>query len=130
MKQVAMAKKYRNAKGNTFPKRSRVHEWVPVMEKEIYVVISVFMLTGIIQKPTLRTYFVRNQLVAMPIFGTIISLDCFEFTCRFLHFTDKNTIDTYQGPPKVLKIHPIIAHLNPTFQALYFPSQNILKMNP
>jgi len=119
------AQQYKDSKGNIFPKRSRVHEWVPVTEKEIYVVISIFMLMGIIQKPTLRLYFARNQLVATPIFGSIISLDRFESICRFLHFTDNTTIDTYQGPPKLFKIHLIIAHLNSKFQALYLPSQNI-----
>jgi hypothetical protein len=64
---------------------------------------SVFMLIGVIQKPILRLYFAKIQLVVMPIFGSIILLDCFESICRFLYFTDNITIDIFQEPPKVLK---------------------------
>jgi len=34
--------------------RSRMREWEPVTKDEMYVVLSLFMLMGIIQKPTLR----------------------------------------------------------------------------
>jgi hypothetical protein len=80
------------------------------------------MLIGI-QNPTLGLYFARNQLAATHIFGSVISLDRFESTCRILHFTDNTTIDTYQGPPKLFQNHSIIAHLNSKFQAMYLPSQ-------
>ena len=37
--------------------RSRIREWKPVTKEEMYVVLPLFMLMGIIQKPTLRSYF-------------------------------------------------------------------------
>ena len=37
------------------PLRSRMRDWKPVTTDEIYVVLALFMLVGIIQKPTLRS---------------------------------------------------------------------------
>jgi hypothetical protein len=36
---------------------SRMRHWKPVTAGKMYVVIALFMLMGIIQKPTLRSYF-------------------------------------------------------------------------
>ena len=36
--------------------RSRMRDWKPVTKDEMYVVLALFMLMGIIQKPTLRSY--------------------------------------------------------------------------
>ena len=42
------------------PLRSRMRDWKPVTEDEMYVVLALFMLMGIIQKPTLRSYFSKK----------------------------------------------------------------------
>ena len=39
------------------PLCSRMRDWKPVTKDEMYVVLALFMLMGIIQKPTLRSYF-------------------------------------------------------------------------
>jgi len=39
------------------PLRSRMRDWNPVIKDEMYVVLALFMLMGIIQKPTLHSYF-------------------------------------------------------------------------
>jgi hypothetical protein len=84
----------KNAKGNIFSKRLRVNEWQPLTAEEIYVVLALFVLMGIVQKPRLRMYFSRNHVVAMPVFGSVISLDRFESICRFLRFTNNTSKDT------------------------------------
>jgi len=43
------------------PLRSRMRNWKPVTKDEMYVVLALFMLMGIIQKPTLRSYFSKNS---------------------------------------------------------------------
>jgi hypothetical protein len=47
--------------------------WKPVTEGEIYVVLGLFMLMGIIQKPTLRlySYFTTKTVISTPGFGDI-----------------------------------------------------------
>jgi hypothetical protein len=41
-------------------------------------VLALFMLMGIVQKPTLCSYFSRNYVLATPVFGSEISIDQFE----------------------------------------------------
>jgi uncharacterized membrane protein len=42
--------------------QSRVRKSEDVTADELYILIALFMLIGIIQKPTLRSYFSKNQL--------------------------------------------------------------------
>ena len=44
------------------PLRSRMRDWKPVTKDVMYVVLALFMLMGIIQKPTLRSYFSQKIL--------------------------------------------------------------------
>lgn len=83
------------------PRRSRVWEWKPTTEDEIYVVLALFMLMGTVQKPTLCSYFSKNATLATPIFGSVISLDRSEAICRYLHFTNNDNLITYNGPQKL-----------------------------
>jgi len=95
------------------PLCSRMWDWKPVTNKDkIYVVLALFMLMGIIQKPTLRSYFSKNCVLATPIFGSIISMDQFESICNFMHFNNNDNIGTYQEPSKLFKIYPVLSHLN------------------
>jgi hypothetical protein len=45
---------------SNFPFQSRMQDWKPVTRDEMYVVLALFMLMGIIQKPTLRTGFSKK----------------------------------------------------------------------
>jgi len=60
------------------PLRYRMRDWKPVTKDEMYVVLALFMLMGIIQKSTLCSYFSKNYILATPVFGSIISMDWFE----------------------------------------------------
>jgi hypothetical protein len=113
------------SRDRTIPLRSRMRDWKPVTVDEIYVVLALFILMGIVQKPTLRSYFSRNSVLATPIFTSVISMDRFESICKFIHFNNNDSRDTYQGPPKLFKIYPLVSYLNSKFQNLYIPDQNI-----
>jgi hypothetical protein len=76
----------RNARGRLFTFRSHVRQWAPVTENEIYVVLGLYLLMGIIQTPTLRTYFSRKRILSAPGFGDVISRDGFKLIMKFLHF--------------------------------------------
>jgi hypothetical protein len=58
----------------TMPFCSRMRDWKPVTVDKIYVVLALFMLMGIVQKPTLRSYFSKNYVLATPIFGSLLFL--------------------------------------------------------
>jgi hypothetical protein len=48
------------------PLHSRMRDWKPATKDEMYVVLALFMLMGIIQKPKLRSYFSKNCILATP----------------------------------------------------------------
>ena len=74
-----------------FRLRFRMLDWKPVTNKdEMYVVLAIFMLMGIIQKPTLRSYlkkivFWRLQSLV------VIFMDRFESICNVMHFTNNDS---------------------------------------
>jgi hypothetical protein len=95
-----------------------------VTEGEIYVVLGLIMLMGIIQKPTLRSYFTTKRVISTPGFGDI-TRERLELICKFLYFTNNETINSFQGLKKLFKMFPVISHLNNKFQELYLPNQGI-----
>jgi hypothetical protein len=86
-------------------------DWKPVINKdEIYVVLALFMLLGIM--PKLRSYFSTNFILATPIFGSVISMDQLDSICNVMHFSNNDNTGTYQEPSKLFKIYPVLSHLN------------------
>jgi len=81
---------------------------------------------GIVQKPTARSYFLKRRVISTLGFADVISRERFELICKFLHFIDNESLPTYQGPPILFRIYPVICHLNMKFQTLYLPNQNIV----
>jgi hypothetical protein len=100
---------------NLIPLHSRMRDWKPVTTDEMYVVIALFMRMGIVQKPTLRSYFSKNYILVTPVFGSVISVDRLELICNFMHFSNNESIRTYQGPSKLFKIYPFLSYLNKKF---------------
>jgi hypothetical protein len=96
-----------------------------VTQNEICVVLCLFLLMRIIQKPILCTYFSRKRIMSTPGFGDMTSRDRFKPIQKFLHFADNTNNTNYEGPAKLLKIFPVLSYLNYTFQNLFFPGQNI-----
>jgi hypothetical protein len=106
------------------PFRSRIRDWKLVTADEMNVVIALFMLMRMIQKLTPRYYFSKNSILATPVFSSVISMDCFEATCNFMHFNNER-IGTYHEPSKLFKIYPVLSYLNKKLQSLYLSWQNI-----
>ncbi|PNF40920.1 hypothetical protein B7P43_G14977 [Cryptotermes secundus] len=105
--------------------RSRIRKWEDVTVDEMYVVLALIMLTGIDQRPTLRSYYSKNRLLFTPFFAETLPLERLEVIMRFLHFSDNSKQNEYQGPSKLFKIYPVIQHLSRKFQILYLPGHNI-----
>jgi hypothetical protein len=64
------------------PFRSRIWKWVDVTLDEMYVILAIIMLTGIAQRPTLRSYYSKNRLLFTTFYAMTISLDRLESTVR------------------------------------------------
>ena len=51
----------KNAQDNLFPFCSFVRLRIPVMQNELYIVLGLFLLTGIVQNPTVRSDFSKKS---------------------------------------------------------------------
>jgi hypothetical protein len=45
---------------------------------EIYIVLGLYLLMGIVQKPTVRSYFSTRRVISTPGFSDVISRERFE----------------------------------------------------
>jgi hypothetical protein len=92
----------------TLKPRSCIMNWEPVMGDEIYVVLCLMMLMGIVQRTTMKSYFSGDAFLESPIFPQSMSQNQFELILKFLNFVDNSTIDTYNGPTKLFKIQSTV----------------------
>ena len=119
------AKNFINSKKGQIKRRSRIHTWEEVDVDELYVFFALQMLMGIVQKPSLKSYFTKNPLLDTPIFYKTMTQDRFELLNKFIHFVNNDEIATYQGNKKLFKISPIVNHLNTTYKVVYNMDENI-----
>jgi hypothetical protein len=77
------AQQLKNSRGNIFSKWLRENELQPMTAEEICTVLVLFMLKSAEQKSSLRLYFSQNQLAAIPIFVSVISLDNLKASADF-----------------------------------------------
>ena len=93
-------------------------------QKVKFTILGLFLLMGIVQKPTARSYVSKRRVISTPGFADVISRERFELICKFFNFIDNERLSTYQGPPIFFKIYPVICLLNTKSQTLYLPNQN------
>ena len=63
------AEQYKNDRGKLFSFRLLVRSWTCVTESEIYTLLGLFLLMGIVQKPTTRSYFLKRRVISTPGFA-------------------------------------------------------------
>jgi hypothetical protein len=110
-------------KGRAIPLRSRIRDWKPVTVEEIYVVLELLMLMGIVQKPTLSIYIslksskfgikLRSYVnIAQAIYGLLEHGSGVEKKVPVCHSTDKTVTClikrhfTERSPPPERKVKP------------------------
>lgn len=104
-----------------------------ITENEMYVVLAFFMLMAVLKQPTQRSYYSKICRLFIPFFSKTLPLDSLESTVRFLDFTDNYTLNEYQDHAKLLKMYPVVQHLNNKFQNVYLPNHNTVideSLNP
>jgi hypothetical protein len=102
--------------------------WKPVTEGEIYIVLGLFMLMGIIQKPTFRSHFTTKRVIST-LGWDIITQERLEIICTFFNFADNETVSNFEGPEKFFKMFPVILHLNNKFQNCISQTKTFQLMN-
>jgi hypothetical protein len=74
-------------------------------------VLSLFTLMNVIHKPTPQQYISIKRVLSMPGISNVITREISELTCKFIHLHNEKK-ETYHGQPRLLKIYPVIFHLN------------------
>lgn len=110
-------------RGRELSIRSPARTWKTVAEGEIYVILGLFMLIGIVQKPALRSYFIIKKCNFHT--GVWRHYNTRQIEINFcISLTIKPSV-ILKVQKKLLKILPVILHLNNKFHELYLPSQDI-----
>lgn len=105
-------------------RRSRERDWVPTNKDEIKLLLGIFFLQGIIQKPKLSHYFSRNKLLATPVFYETMCEIRFFLLLKYLHFADNEAYDR-QISPKLYKVKPVLDILVTKFKTSYLPDDRL-----
>jgi hypothetical protein len=80
-----------------------MRRWQPVKKVMTYVVLGLIMLMGIMQKPTLKSYFSCDAFTEIPILPQTMTQGRFDLIKKILYFVDNNTVSTYTGTKKKFK---------------------------
>ena len=76
-----------------FPKKadtSFIGQWVPVTINKMKKFLGLLLLTGIVQKPSLKMYWLTEQLLSTPVFSKIMERNNFLLILKFLHFNNND----------------------------------------
>lgn len=106
-----------------------MRNWKSVDDAEIYVTLGVFMLMGIVRKPSIRSYYSKEAFIETPIFSRIMKKERYDLISRFLHFVDNSTEETFQGPKKLFKIYDFLELLKECFKSAYLLQRILASMN-
>lgn len=98
--------------------------WFPLTKDELERFLGLSILMGHVRKGDLKDYWSKDPLLHTPIFGEIMSRDRYLAILRYLHFHDNNDTSEISHHPLV-KIKPIIDHLQSKFSAALIPGKNL-----
>ena len=93
---------------------------------EIKTFLGVLLLMGIVYKPKMCMYWLKDALYSTPIFSEVMSCNRFELIMKFFHFNDNSTYNpTEENRDSLHKVQPLIEALHERCQKVYYPGQNL-----
>lgn len=108
------------------PKRySRLNAWEDCNTSNIFRLIACYIMQGIVMKPTLESYYERNQLLGIPGFRKMIPLRRLLLMNKYIHFANSIQAPTTKTEKKLYKIRPILDHLSAKYQEVYILEINL-----
>lgn len=102
---------------------SRFNSWKPSDYNEIFVLLAIYILLGLIWKPEVEKYFTKKTLFSTPGFVNLISHNRIKLLNRFLHFN--NSPCPRNGSKKLHKIMPVFEHIVKRFSEVYTPNRDL-----
>ncbi|KAK6466760.1 piggyBac transposable element-derived protein 4-like, partial [Huso huso] len=91
---------------------------------ELWVFFAMFIIIGLVQKPTLKDYWTTEFVLQTPSFGHLMPCKRFFEILRFLHFVDNRDHAQYSHG-ELWKIQSVLDHIHTTFKQVYIPEKNI-----
>lgn len=108
------------------PKRySRLNAWKDCVVDEIFRLIAIYIMQGLVIKPTLASYYEKNKLLETPGFVKMMSLNRLCLLNKYLHFANNAELPQNKNEKKLYKIRPVLEHLSAKFQEIYIPEENV-----
>ncbi|KAM4808018.1 piggyBac transposable element-derived protein 4 [Rhinophrynus dorsalis] len=106
---------------------AKVHRWFETNLCEMKKFWGLTLLMGIVQKPSIASYWTKQHTQSTPIFHAIMTRDRFKLLQRFLHFNDnaKALPRDHSQFDILFKLRPVLSHLMMRYQEVYTPSQNV-----
>ncbi|KAJ8737978.1 hypothetical protein PYW08_000573 [Mythimna loreyi] len=105
---------------------SRLKKWTPITPQELWTFFGVTMLQSIVPIPVEKEYWNPClPYLKLGKFNDIMPFNRFALIKRCLHFVDNMSCARGGVPTKLMKIQPVIDHLNKKFSSLYLPGQEI-----
>ena len=102
--------------------RSRFADWKPVTLNEMEAFFGVVINMGLIQLPTLESYWSSSWIGKIPFFGRVFQRNRFEQIFWMLHVSKD---DPSNPGKKINKVKDILDLLIPNFQRAFSPGRNL-----
>lgn len=108
-------------------RKSRLHAWVPVTKDEMQTFIVVIFNMGLNIKPTIKSYWSKNDSQYIPWFGKMFPRSRFENILTFFHMVDNSKLPKVTEPnyDPCQKFQPLVDYCNKTFQHFYTANQQV-----
>lgn len=112
---------------NNISPTSRLNSWVPVTGSEILAFIVVIFNMGLNIKPTIKSYWSKNDSQYIPWFGKMFTRNRFENILTFLHMIDNDKFPKAGEPgyDPCQKFQPLIDYCNNSFQNFFTAHQQV-----
>lgn len=109
-------------KTTNVPNKPRNPKWVDVSQDEVKQFLGIVLWMGLVQMPTLRSYWSRDSIYLNNI-PKVMTRNRFEGILANLHFTD-NTAHT-ESRSRIFKIESLIKLLRDRFKSSFTPGANV-----
>lgn len=101
--------------------------WIELTINKLRMWLGLYFAMGIVQKPSLQSYWEKDQVTVTPSFGNIMSSNRFMNILRFIHFVD-NESEVPCNPAQhdcLFKIHSVLDELQRQFRQNYIPAREV-----
>uniref|UniRef100_A0A8C5Q2Y3 PiggyBac transposable element-derived protein domain-containing protein n=1 Tax=Leptobrachium leishanense TaxID=445787 RepID=A0A8C5Q2Y3_9ANUR len=121
------AEQYFQGLGAELLPSARARKWTPTSLPEMRKFWGLTLQMGIVQKPSIASYWSKKSTQTTPIFPATMSRDRYLLLLRYLHYNDNANALPRDHPDhdRLYKLRPLLDHLMARFEELYTPGQNL-----